>query len=375
MRCIAVVEARMGSTRFPGKSLAPLVGLPVLGHIGKRLAVCPVLERMVLATSVLPRDDVLAEAGPKYGFEVVRGPEDNLLARHLLALERYEPDIVVRVTGDCPLADPDVIARLVDLLLQTGAEYATVREGVPCIHQGIDPCRSSVLRRLAARHGDDPLVREHVTSWLKSRPDFAPIAYLELMEREKFAGARICIDTPADLAFLEAVYAALGAAPGEADIRDVADLLRARPWLMDINSHVAQKTAGQPTLRLVIQAGDGADAAFLAAVAAVLRDAHGLGVRVHQPPGQAQEPELRPFGVVADPGDFQPDILLRAAGTGSPDPGVPGVDLTQGDGLAQFVPGPGLGLAPVQTGLDGPGIRTAAAYLAACARKRREGPC
>jgi len=290
-------------------------------------------------------------------------------------LERYAPDLIVRVTGDCPLVDPDMVSRLVALLVETGADYATVRPETPCIHQGIDPFRASVLRRLATEHGHDPYVQEHVVSWLKAHTDYAHIAYLELPERERFGGARISVDTPADLAFLEAVYASLGAAPGEADIRDVADLLRAKPWLLDINSHVKQKLAGAPTLRVVVSCAEAADAELLAAVASALRDAHGVGVRVAANPACAAQPALRPFASIADPLDFQPDIMVVAGPVGPVAPGVPVVRLTRGEGVVRIAADREMQLSPIQASPDAAGVQTAATFLALCARQQREAPC
>ncbi|MFV0420834.1 cytidylyltransferase domain-containing protein [Oleidesulfovibrio sp.] len=312
MRCVAVVEARMGSTRFPGKVLSLLAGMPVLQHIGIRLGSCKALDKIILATSTHPRDDVLAKVAPSFGFDVIRGPEDNLFARHLLVLDAYSPDIIVRVTGDCPLVDPDVITRLIDLLQKTGADYATVRTGTPCIHEGIDPFRTSLLRRLALSHKDNPVVKEHVVSGLKGKADIGTVAYLELPEREQLAGVRISIDTPADLAFLEEIHRLLHAAPAQADIRDVADLLRANPELLSINSHVKQKKAGTPTVRIVARCLDSAHVPLLAAVLGRLRDTFGFGIRIASESAHPTEPALEPFAHIADPLEFMPDLLLDA---------------------------------------------------------------
>ena len=378
MRSLAVVEARMGSSRFPGKVLAPLAGMPVLEHVCSRLASCAMLEKVVIATSTLSRDDVLAEAGLKMGVDVVRGPEDNLLARHLLVLEQYAPDVVVRITGDCPLVDPDVIERLLVLMADTGADYATVRDGTPCIHQGIDPYRATVLHRLAKEHGQDPCVQEHVVSWLKGHPEFASISYLEIPEQEQFAGARISVDTPADLTFLESVYESLGAEPGKADIREVADLLRAEPWLMDINKHVQQKAIGAGTRYIVVRGAFSASEALqhpLAKILAALRDVHGIGVRLVAEPETVVKSQLLSFGCVDDPLEVQPCLVLDVSAEMVPLANIPAVHMRECSEGIQIVPCVEMGQPFVLEGQDIGQIYKAASILAGCVRNQGGNQC
>ncbi len=362
MFCVAVVEARMGSTRFPGKVLAPLAGMPLLQHIGLRLNACAVLEKVVLATSTLPPDDILAERAPALGFEVIRGPEDDLLARHLLVLERYAPDIMVRITGDCPLVDPDVLIRLVKLLESSGADYATVRPGTPCIHEGIDPFRGALLRRLSRACDKNPVVKEHVVTWLKKHPGFANIAYLALPQREQLAGVRISVDTPADLAFLEQIYSRLGVPAGHADIREVADLLRTHPELLRMNSHVVQKAAGAHATRVVIRCFSHAYGPTLALLAGVLRDIHGFGIRFSLDDPAVEHPDFSPFAYVENPMDFQPDIILDAGQQGD-STDTPSMLLTLANGHMHILPGHDMYFSPIAVITDDTGIRKAADTL------------
>ena len=301
MRIIGVIEARMGSTRFPGKVLAELAGRPILWHIVQRLRHCHVLERLVLATSVEPANDILAAYASELGLVVVRGPEDSLLDRHLIAASAFKPDIIVRITGDCPLVDPGIVDRLVEQMVVTGAAYATVRPGSPCIHEGIDPFTTDVLLRLATEVGHEPSVREHVVSYLKTHPDFAPITYIELDKDEEFAGARISVDTPADLQFLETVYQRIGAPPGEADIRAVVRMLRENPSLLDINRHIHQKVMGDRTLLALFLCENADDAALLSTLAAAMRDEHGVGITFRVAEDCRNNPSMLTFHCISLP--------------------------------------------------------------------------
>lgn len=253
MKVVGVIEARMGSSRFPGKVLQKLAGRPILWHVAHRMRRASSLSHIVLATSLEPRDDRLVEYADRIEIDVVRGSEDNLLDRHLKVANKYLPDIIVRVTGDCPLVDPSLIDALVSHLVASGAGFCTAEKGVPCIHEGIDPFTVSALKRLAQEAGEDPVAKEHVSAYFKHHEDFVPIAYLPIEADYQIEGTRVSIDTPADLRFLESVYAHLAVEPGDIDMRDVVRLLRQKPEMLSINTHVHQKSVSQQTRRVLIR--------------------------------------------------------------------------------------------------------------------------
>src|SRR5262245_60409267 len=117
LRVHAVVQARMGSSRQPGKVLRDLGGRPVLGWVVRAAQACDVVDRVVVATSTEPVDDPVAQLAARLGADVVRGPEQDVLTRFLLAIDAFPDDpadAVVRLTADCPLLDPDLIALVVD---------------------------------------------------------------------------------------------------------------------------------------------------------------------------------------------------------------------------------------------------------------------
>src|SRR5215469_1146633 len=177
----------MGSTRLPGKVLKPVAGKPLLWHIVHRLKACRLLEDIAVATSVNPADEAIVEWCDQEGVIVVRGPEDDVLARYARAAEKLDADIIVRVSSDAPFIDAGFVDHLVSALIAQDGDYVLLEEGAVTAHEGVDP-----------------LAREHVTGYFKLHPDFVKVARAAPYESLARDGGRITIDTPDDLAFAEA---------------------------------------------------------------------------------------------------------------------------------------------------------------------------
>lgn len=230
-----VVQARMGSTRLPGKVLRPLGGRPVLGWV-VRAATAAGVGRVIVATSTAPADDAIAALGAELGIDVVRGPEDDVLARFLQALAGLADDeVVVRLTGDCPLLDPTLVRMAVAAFEAGDAEYlSTVVERTLPRGEDIEVTRAGTLRALdAGARGHD---RVHVTSALYGDPTRRIAG---LVFRPAAADLRITLDTPEDADLLDGVVARLGDRPPA--WREVVALLRAEPELAGRNAGVRHK--------------------------------------------------------------------------------------------------------------------------------------
>lgn len=228
MRIVGVIQARMGSNRFPGKMLARLAGRPLLWHVARRMQQAATIDELVLATTNEPRDDALVLFGQLLELRIVRGPEDDVLARFALAAEATRADVVVRINGDAPLVDPPLTDRLVSTLIAEDADYVGPAPGTLCFHDGVDPMSRRVLDRLCAEVAGDPLAREHVSGYLKAHPGFARYSAVAIEPVLQVEGPRLSIDTPEDLAYFEDLYRHYGAAPGMLDLREIAgDLARA----------------------------------------------------------------------------------------------------------------------------------------------------
>jgi spore coat polysaccharide biosynthesis protein SpsF len=209
MRVIGIVQARMGSERLPGKSLMEIGGVPLAAHPLRRLRRAASLTDVVLATSVEARDDPLAALAEAEGVGCVRGSEQDVLSRFVLAARETEADVVVRVTGDCPFVDPEVVDRVVTELTGHAAEcdYASnvLRRTYP---RGLDTealFADTLLR--ADRLGTSPEAREHVTWHIyRERPELYLQRSVEL-DGEDFSALDWSVDTEEGLERARALYA------------------------------------------------------------------------------------------------------------------------------------------------------------------------
>lgn len=282
-RIVAVIQARMGSTRLPGKVLRPVAGKPLLWHIVHRLKASRLIADIAIATTVNPLDEAIVEFGAAHGIAVIRGPEDDVLARFAKAAEILDADIIVRVSSDAPFLDARFIDHLVTSMIDQGGDYVLMEDGAPCAHEGVDPLTRRALDKLMLHAGDDPAAREHVTGYFKLHPDFVRIARAPaypLLARE---GGRLTIDTPDDLAFVEAVHDRLHAKAGEASLSDLLLLLEREPELRAINGHVKQKPILPSGGLALIRCDGGGKFGYghvkrMVALARALRDCESIGV-------------------------------------------------------------------------------------------------
>jgi spore coat polysaccharide biosynthesis protein SpsF len=230
---LAVLQARMSSTRLPGKVMADLQGAPMILRQIERLRRARRLERIVVATSTDPTDDSLTALLAAHGVPVHRGPLDDVLARYEGALQAFPAEVLVRLTADCPLADPEVIDATVDMLLETGLDYGSNTPEPRCFPKGLDveAMRAEALLR-AAREARDPYEREHVTPYLYRHPELFDRAFLHQEADE--GEVRWTVDRPDDLEFVRAVYAALYPSTPAFTSEDVRAFVRSRPDLHNL---------------------------------------------------------------------------------------------------------------------------------------------
>src|SRR3984957_19601105 len=135
IRIVAVIQARMGSTRLPGKVLKPIVGKPLLWHIVHRLKASRLIEEIAIATTTNVLDEAIVEFGLAEGIAVVRGPEDDVLARFARAAEQLDADIIVRVSSDAPFIDAGFIDHLLTSLMEQDGDYVLLEDGAVTAHE------------------------------------------------------------------------------------------------------------------------------------------------------------------------------------------------------------------------------------------------
>jgi spore coat polysaccharide biosynthesis protein SpsF len=273
----------MGSTRLPGKVLKPIAGQPLLWHVVHRLKASKRIDEIAIATTTNPRDEAIVEFGMTHGVTVVRGPEDDVLARFATAAEQLNADIIVRVSSDAPFLDAGFIDHLVSNLIAQDGDYVLMEEGALCAHEGVDPLTRRGLDKLMREARHDPVAREHVTGFFKLHPDFVPIARAPAYAPLARKAGRLTVDTQDDLTFVEAMHDRIQARAGEASLADLLLLLEREPELRAINGHVKQKQL-RPSAGLALIRCDGGGrfgyghVKRMVALARLLRDREGIGV-------------------------------------------------------------------------------------------------
>jgi len=212
-RVVAIVQARMGSTRLPGKSLADISGKPLIIRVLEQVAAAEAVDAVVLATTTDPADDPLAELVAAHNFSVVRGHPTDVLSRYAAAASDAYADVVVRVTGDCPLISPDTISETVERFFESSAAYASNTNPYSRPDgQDVEVFRRDVLER-ADREAASELDREHVTAWIRRSGDI-PSVNVKHVAPPAAALMRWSVDQPADLEFVRCVWDRLGSANG-----------------------------------------------------------------------------------------------------------------------------------------------------------------
>jgi spore coat polysaccharide biosynthesis protein SpsF len=241
MRRVVVVQARMTSTRLPGKVLMDLAGRPMLERELERLADCRRADEIALAVTTNRDDDPLVALADRLGLRWHRGSEHDVLERYLGAAREADADVLVRVTSDCPLIDAgEVDAVIAALDAQTDYAANVLERDLP---RGLD---TEVLWRdtleRTARMATSTPAREHVTWFIHSeRPDL----FLTRAVRRPYDAAdlRWTVDTPEDLELARRLYAELDLARTRRPFPEILAHVRAHPELVAINAHVEQKRA------------------------------------------------------------------------------------------------------------------------------------
>lgn len=232
----AIIQARTGSSRLPGKVFADLSGQPLIWHVVNRLKYSKKIERIVLATTVNPKDDVLEQWAQDNKIDCFRGSENNVLERYYMAAKAYEADVIVRITADDPFKDPVVIDSVIEKL-QTEQLDFSFNNNPPSFPEGLD-VEVFTMKALetAYRNSTDPYEQEHVTQYFyRNKPMFKQgnFAY-----EDDISALRWTIDTDKDLEMAAIVYEKLYQ-PGKIFFfGDILDLFEKQPEISNINSHV-----------------------------------------------------------------------------------------------------------------------------------------
>ncbi len=240
-KVVAIIEARMRSTRLPGKVLKPLSGKPVIGHIVDRLRAATNVDDVCVATVNDPSCDELVDYCHEIGVKVFRGSEDDVLDRVLKAAYFADADVIVEICGDCPLIDAAIVDAVVDQYFQEGVDFCSnAIQRVHPIGFDVKVFSTNVLQQVADKT-DDPYDHEHVSLYIYEHPELFSISHLndELDTHE--VGYRLTLDTKEDYQLIGEVYEHLFDGNEQFSLSDVLAFFRSSPELLSINQDIKQK--------------------------------------------------------------------------------------------------------------------------------------
>ncbi len=245
-RIVATIEARMTSSRLPGKILMSCLGKTMLEHMTGRVKRAGMLDDIIVATTTNAADDaIIAEAG-RLGIRHYRGSEENVMLRVLEAAVSHRADIIVELTGDCPLIDPALIDGAVQEYLLSGVDYVSNLK-IEDFERGLShplgyavQVFSTELLADACSRTRDPLDREHVSRYFYRTPDRYSLKYLPTAKAQRGPNMSVTLDTPEDFQVICSVLKALEPANPDFTIEDVVEYLTAHPEICQINQNISQ---------------------------------------------------------------------------------------------------------------------------------------
>jgi spore coat polysaccharide biosynthesis protein SpsF len=237
-RIVATIEARMTSSRLPGKVLLPIGGVPALQFQIERLKRSRYLDAICVATTTNAADEPIVRLAEALRVDVFRGSETDVLGRVLGAAQSVRADVIVEITGDCPFADPALVDRGIEEFFSHDVDYASnTIEATYANGFDVQVFPTRVLAEVAART-EDPIDRTHVSYYIYTHPNEFRCHNWTADEKSHSPDLRVTLDEQADYDVLTKLAAAL---PHDASAADVVQYLRTHPGIVDINKDVRQK--------------------------------------------------------------------------------------------------------------------------------------
>lgn len=241
MRAAAIIQARMTSSRLPGKVLMPLGNRPMLQLVIERLQRSKRLTDIIVATSAEGADDIIVDLCANLGIAVARGSREDVLSRFAGAVHLTGADAIVRVTADCPLIDSALIDRALAVFSAEQPDHLSCGSdgGYP---RGINAEIIALpALELAAREATEPSEREHVTPFLYTQPGRFRLVKMHAPQELRRPDYRITVDEPVDMVMMEALIDGIGGNPLAISLYDVVSFLDRHPEIAAINGGVYQK--------------------------------------------------------------------------------------------------------------------------------------
>ena len=240
-KIVATIEARMTSSRLPGKVLLQANGIPMLGHVINRLKRVKSIREIVLATTVNQTDDCLVKFAKQQGVSWFRGSEEDVMSRVINAAESANADIVVEITGDCPVMDPIIVEHSINMFLFNSCDYLNSGSGYPA-GVGCQVFWVDILKR-SAKMTDDPLDHEHVTLHIINHPEIFSHICLIASPDLWWPELELVLDEKKDYKMLKLLIEHFGDSNPIFTCREAIEVLRNKPNWVAINKDVKRKGA------------------------------------------------------------------------------------------------------------------------------------
>lgn len=243
IKIVATIECRMTSSRLPGKVLMEACGKPLLELLVERLSRVKRIDAMVLATTTNKEDNPIVELAERLGVFSFRGPEHDVLNRVLGAARSVEGDIVVEITGDCPLLDPEITSQVIDFYLLNECDYASNLDPVS-YPIGMDTqVFSTALLALADREGKSQEDREHVSWFIRRQPERFRKLHLPAPPELHWPNLGLTLDEYPDYVLIKKLYEHFYLRNPYFSCSDIIRYLRSNPELLQINAGIKRKEA------------------------------------------------------------------------------------------------------------------------------------
>ncbi len=248
MKTVAIIQARMGSTRLPAKVMKKLCDQTVLTHVINRVKACKRIDEIVIATTTLNEDDCIVKEAEKLDVKWFRGSENNVLERYYLAAKQFQADAIMRITSDCPLLDIEIIDDLLSYFqdeseMGLSIDYSSnnLRRSFP---RGLDAELFTFnTLEIAYNNATKDYEKEHVTPYIYQHPDLFSLH--NLTSDDDLSEYRWTLDTPEDYELIKIIYENLYPQNPLFGMDDIIDFLEENPKLMKINANIKQKQLGQ----------------------------------------------------------------------------------------------------------------------------------
>lgn len=243
-KVVCIIQARMGSTRLPGKVMKKIKGKSILYYVVERVKQARLINQILIATTTNKQDDVIVEEAERLHVKCFRGSEQDVLSRYYYSAKKFDADVIVRVTSDCPLIDPKITDEIISYYLKND-DYSLVTNAGPNIEKrtfprGLDTeVFSFGVLEEAFNNANKQYQREHVTPLIYETPEKFKVFFIKAEEKLKRPDIRITVDTKKDFELVSKIINHFDSI--DFDTEDVMNFLENKPKLLEINKDVKQK--------------------------------------------------------------------------------------------------------------------------------------